>query len=160
MTDWRQRAGLSLRELAQTSGVDHATISGLEHGRIKPPSKAVGKLAAALALSSEEQGRLESWIQGLPNLKKISGRTRGIESRLLLRTLAMLAEVPISAVRHVWVQKSSAEDYDAILVMESGKVLGLQIAEGNAFRLGEAFDEDQLPSPEAAIPRVVLSKPE
>jgi transcriptional regulator with XRE-family HTH domain len=159
LREWRNRAGLSLRELSNTSGVDHATISGLEKGRIKPPPKALEKLAKALNLSAEEARNLGEWSAALPNLKKISGSTTGLESGLLIRALALLADVPPNDVRFLWVQKPASNDYEAVILLKNGKALGFKITPDGGFALGEAFEEDDLPPASMATNRAVMTRP-
>jgi transcriptional regulator with XRE-family HTH domain len=156
---WRNRAGLSLRELARRSGVNHATISGLEHGRIKPPAKALEKLSKILGLSSEESNSLHEWAAALPNLKKIAGNTKGIESGIVVRALALLAGVPAKDVRCIWVQNPSDSDYDAVALLRNGKVLGFKIKADGDFVLGEAFEERDLPPVSLGTKRQVMTRP-
>lgn len=159
LREWRQRARFSLRELAQLSGVNHATISGMEMGRIKPPPTALDKLSKALNLSAEEARNLGEWSGALPNLKKISGNTKGLESGLLIRTLALLAQVSPEDVRYLWLQKPSDKYYAATVLLKSGKVLGFKITPSGGFALGEAFEEDHLPPASMATNRAVMSRP-
>lgn len=50
----RYRAGLSLRDLAEKSGVKHGTISELETGRRGAQPRTLRKLADALEVSTKE----------------------------------------------------------------------------------------------------------
>ena len=50
----RQRAGLTLRELAEISGVKYTTISELENGRRGAQGRTVRKLAEALGVSTRD----------------------------------------------------------------------------------------------------------
>lgn len=55
LRDARLNQRLTLIELSQKSGVDHRTISDLEHGRIQSPSyDKVVKLAHALGLEPSD----------------------------------------------------------------------------------------------------------
>jgi transcriptional regulator with XRE-family HTH domain len=47
----RQRAGLSLRQLARRAGTSHATLSAYEHGRVEPGVDTVERIARAAGFS-------------------------------------------------------------------------------------------------------------
>jgi transcriptional regulator with XRE-family HTH domain len=50
----RQRRGISIGQLAETTGLRRETISHLEHGQEEPQPYALRRLVAALGVSHEE----------------------------------------------------------------------------------------------------------
>jgi transcriptional regulator with XRE-family HTH domain len=46
--EWRERRGVSLRELGEQSGVSYVTISRIENGQMSPTVRVLEKLARAL----------------------------------------------------------------------------------------------------------------
>lgn len=51
---WRAKRGLTVRELAEKSGVKASSISRIENGHNKPFLSTLGKLAAALEVDVKE----------------------------------------------------------------------------------------------------------
>ena len=51
LRQWRQRRGLSLRELGERSGVSYVTIQRVEAGKTSPTVQLLEKLANALGIS-------------------------------------------------------------------------------------------------------------
>lgn len=152
VAEWRRRAGLTLRDLSKVAGVDHVTISRLENGRIKPPKNALKKLAAALRLTAEEKDKLEQWTNSLPAVKRLSGNTKGMESSLLIRALAILAEVQAEMIEHAWIEKPSATAYDTVVVLFDGRQIGIKINSDGSYKLGEASEDHDLPPVGTARP--------
>ena len=61
---FRSERGLSLRELDQLSGVDHAYIYRLERGdKTAPSANVMGSLSRALKLSNQRRGVLEKLLE-------------------------------------------------------------------------------------------------
>jgi transcriptional regulator with XRE-family HTH domain len=50
LREWRERRGLSLRQLAERSGVHYVTIVSIESGRMSPTVATLEKLAEALSI--------------------------------------------------------------------------------------------------------------
>ena len=86
----RQRAGLSLRALAQRAGTSHATLSAYEQGR-KTPS-AVVFLRILEACGNAVDIRLQ------PRIREADGIPRGEE---LAAVLKLAEQFPSSAERHL-----------------------------------------------------------
>lgn len=55
---WRGKRKLTIQELANSSGVNRATITRIEKGHVKPSVKTLGQLAAALKIELEELSEL------------------------------------------------------------------------------------------------------
>lgn len=51
LRQWRERRGLSLRELGERTGVSYVTIARIEAGTMSPTVTTLEKLAAALGVS-------------------------------------------------------------------------------------------------------------
>jgi transcriptional regulator with XRE-family HTH domain len=158
LADWRQRKGWTLRELEKASGVNHSTISGLELGQIKPSSSVLRKLSEALGLDAEEKAKLTGWADSLA-MKKISGKTKGLESALLLRSLALLAGIDASTIKHALVCKPSEKDYDATITLTNGKRVGIKISSADGtLRIGQGTSEEDLPDITRCPSEVVLTR--
>lgn len=50
LRDLRMRRGLTLQDLANSSGVSRATLSRMENGEVSPTAETLGRLASAFAL--------------------------------------------------------------------------------------------------------------
>jgi transcriptional regulator with XRE-family HTH domain len=57
----RAKQGLTLRELAQQSGVDANTINKIENGRRRPQRNTAHKIANALGVPVEDLGGVANW---------------------------------------------------------------------------------------------------
>ncbi len=147
---YRDRARLSLRELAKRSGVNHSTISGLEQGRIKPPKNALNALADALVLSQEEREDFVKLVGLLPQVKVLKPTTKGLESSILIKSISMLASIPREEIKEVWLQKAAEDEYDVVLKLRNRGVLGLQIGESGRYCSASGFSQDELPPPHRA----------
>jgi len=51
---WRTRRAMSIKDLAAASGINRATINRIEHGKVKPSGKTLGKLAEVLNVDALE----------------------------------------------------------------------------------------------------------
>jgi DNA-binding XRE family transcriptional regulator len=51
LKQWRERRGLSLRQLGEQSGVSYVTISNIETGKLDPRLSTLARLARALGIS-------------------------------------------------------------------------------------------------------------
>jgi transcriptional regulator with XRE-family HTH domain len=51
LREWRERRGLSLRQLGERAGVSYVTISRIENGEMSPTVAMLEKLAGALGIS-------------------------------------------------------------------------------------------------------------
>ena len=157
LAHYRERKGMSLRDLSKISGVDHTTISGMEQGRIKPPKGALEKLAIALNLSEEEAGNLSVLVAQLPTIKRLKSNTRGLESSILIRALCLLTSTPRSEIKEVWLQESAGDEYDAVLKLKRG-VLGIKIGVPGEFWSAEGFSQDDLPPPSRATRKQFVTR--
>ena len=86
----RQRAGLSMRQLAQMIGVDHSNLRFWEQSGKTPRSELLPAIAEALGVSIEELLGIEKTSkQSLPNGKarqtfeRLSNLPRGQQKRIL-----------------------------------------------------------------------------
>src|SRR5688572_8052563 len=61
LAELREQRALTLRQLAEISGVEHNTINQLELGRRKARPSTVRKLASALGVSVEELEKPTNW---------------------------------------------------------------------------------------------------
>lgn len=156
---WRERAGLSLRALSESCGVDHATISGLEKGRIKPPKKVVEKIADALALSPEERADLDRWAADIDGVQRIEANTSGIQGKFILRAVAIFAEVDVCDIARVWIQAPAAEAFDVFAAFRDGSAIGLKLANATILK-GAELPDGHLPKlAQATRYEVKISEP-
>lgn len=61
---WRAKRGLTVRELAEKSGLTQAAITRIETGKTKPYLSTLGKLANALEIELEELTELMGELTG------------------------------------------------------------------------------------------------
>lgn len=54
LREWRERRGMTLRDLVSASSVSMQTLVNLEHGRSAPQSRTLRSLARAMGLSIED----------------------------------------------------------------------------------------------------------
>jgi transcriptional regulator with XRE-family HTH domain len=158
LADARERKSLTLRQLTALTGVDHATISYLERGRIKPSKKTIEKLTTALSLSEAEKQELHALIDGLPEFKLVKQKRSGDASSQAIRTFAMLAGVPGEDVREAWLQKISGNDYDIILILRGDKAVGLKLDGVSRFYVAEGFSMDDLPPLANALHKEIMTR--
>jgi len=155
---YREKKKMSLRDLSKRSGVDHTTISGMEQGRIKPPKGALEKLAIALDLSEEEKENLSGLAAQLPTIKRLKANTRGVESSILIRALCLLTDTPRDEINEAWLQKESEGEYDVILKLKHGGVLGIKIGDRGEFWSAKEFSQDDLPLPSRATKKKFVTR--
>jgi len=75
LTWLRERAGLTVRDLARKLGVPPATIGGYFAGRHLPPLKPPDQLPRLLsACGIEDAGEIEKWLAALSRLRRTPGR--------------------------------------------------------------------------------------
>lgn len=86
----RQRAGLSLRALAERAGTSHAAISAYEQGRKQPSAAVFLRILEACGNALE--------IQQEPRIREADGIPRGEE---LAAVLKLAAQFPARAERHL-----------------------------------------------------------
>jgi WD40 repeat protein/transcriptional regulator with XRE-family HTH domain len=73
----RERAGLSVRELASAAGVPHSTLGGYLTGRHLPPVSQPDLLPAILrACGVDDPGEVERWVAALGRVRRVPGPRR------------------------------------------------------------------------------------
>lgn len=77
----RVRRGVSMRELAERSGVPKSVLSFVESGRVNPTAEEFNRVMAALGVDSDEHTReVQAPTEGAQSAAKPSATTAGQES--------------------------------------------------------------------------------
>lgn len=64
LREWRERRGLSLRQLAERAGVSFVTLYRIEAGKVSPTVAMLGKLAKALGIGVRDFFLVKKEAQG------------------------------------------------------------------------------------------------
>jgi transcriptional regulator with XRE-family HTH domain len=134
ITNYRKRNGLSLRGLAKVSGLNHATISRIEQGKLKFPKGSINKLSRALRLSSEERQELESAALFFPKTKIIKTTTDGVESSILARAVFILADVKAQDVVNFWIQGLNEQEQEVVIDLANNESIHMRFSDNGEFK--------------------------